>query len=76
MMKPTAARLHDVFADTSVSTDALGRRLPRPEVCGPPRPLATGDCPELDLPVEVVGDGGSAAGVVGVDVTDSRLSGC
>ncbi len=29
---------HDLYADTWVATDALGRELPGPEVCGPPRP--------------------------------------
>jgi len=28
---------HDVFSDTWVAVDALGRRLPGPEECGPPR---------------------------------------
>lgn len=29
--------MHDVMADTWAATDALGRTLPGPEVCGPPR---------------------------------------
>jgi hypothetical protein len=29
---------HDVFSDTWAATDALGRKLPGYEECGPPRP--------------------------------------